>query len=146
MQLLARMNLCEEQSLLAAVSEGHKATYAVFSLAFERVLSCDLACRLSSCPYAAALTDDKMAHIRHLIWRIVPVKCSSASSVEIDVKSKAMRTRITGLVNVVKFVPNAASASREDAIAWLLSSTPQLSAIARAESCSQPATAADIDV
>jgi hypothetical protein len=64
----------------------------------------------------------------------------------IDTKSKAMRTRITGLVNVGKLVPNAASASREDAIAWLLSSTPHLSAIARAESCSQPATAADIDV
>ena len=146
MQLLARMNLCEEQSLIAAVSEGHKATYAIFSLAFEHVLLCDLACRLSSCPYAAALNDDKMAHIRHLIWRIVPVKCSSASSMAIDTKSRAMRTRITGLVNVVKFVPNAASASRELAIAWLLSSTPHLSAIARAESCSQPATAADIDV
>ena len=108
-----------------------------------RVSSHDLAHRLASCPYAAAVAGDKMACMRHLIWRTVPLKCPSASAVIIN--DKALRGRAMKLMNVVQFVPNAASAARGDAVAWLLSSDAQLSAIAKAESCSQPATAADID-
>jgi hypothetical protein len=81
--------------------------------------------------------------MRHLIWRTVPLKCPSASTVIIN--DRALRGRAMKLMNVVKFVPNAASAARGDAVTWLLSSDAQLSAIAKAESCSQPATAADID-
>jgi hypothetical protein len=49
------------------------------------------------------------------------------------------------LLHVVKFVPNKASASRADAVTWLLSSAAQLSAITKVEGCSPPATADDID-
>jgi hypothetical protein len=114
-----------------------------FSWAIVRVSSHDLAHRLASCPYATAVAGDKMARMRHLIWRIVPLKCPSASPVIIN--DKALRGRIMKLINAVKFVPNAASAARGDAITWLLSSDTHLSTIAKAESCSQPATAADID-
>ncbi len=49
------------------------------------------------------------------------------------------------LLNVVKFVPNVATCSKEDAVAWLLKNPPQLAAIVKAEACSQPATLADFD-
>ncbi len=114
-----------------------------FFRAIVRVLSHDLAHRLARCPYAAAVAGNKMALMRHLIWRIVPLKCPSASPFIIN--DKALRGRIMKLINAVKFVPNAASVARGDAISWLLSSDAQLSTIAKAESCSQPATAADID-
>ncbi len=104
----------------------------------------DAACRLSICPYAAALADDKMSHVRHLIWRTVPLKCPSVCSIVIGDKSKALRARIMKLLHVVKFVPNVATASRDDAVKWLLSSAAQLSIIAKAEGCSPPATADDI--
>jgi hypothetical protein len=114
-----------------------------FSWAIVRVSSHDLAHRLASCPYAAAVAGDKMARMRHLIWRIVPLKRPSCSLVIIN--DKALRGRIMKLMNAVKFVPSAASAARGDAIMWLLSNDTQLSTIAKAESCSQPTTAADID-
>jgi hypothetical protein len=50
------------------------------------------------------------------------------------------------LLNIVKFVPNAATCPKHDAVAWLLGSSSQLKAIAKAESRSQPSTAADFDM
>ena len=102
---------------------------------------CNIVHRLGSCPYAAAFAEDKMARMRHLIWRTVPLKCPRP----VIINDRALRGRVMKLVNVVKFVPNAASAARGDAIAWMLSSAAELSAIAKAEECNQSATAADID-
>jgi hypothetical protein len=47
------------------------------------------------------------------------------------------------LLNVVKFVPNAATCPKDDAVAWLLKNPSLLSAVAKAESCGQPASPAD---
>ncbi len=52
------------------------------------------------------------------------------------------------LVKVVKFVPNAAGATRDAAITWLLSHPhyyAQLPGLANGELCGQPVTAADFD-
>ena len=56
-----------------------------------------------------------------------------------------LRGRILQVLNAVKFVPNAATASESEALAWLMSRPPQLSALARAARCSVPATCADIE-
>jgi hypothetical protein len=74
-----------------------------------RIVLPDAACRLSSCPYAAALAENKMAHMRHLIWRTVPLKCPLVFSIVIGDKSKALRARIMKLLHVVKFVTNVAT-------------------------------------
>ena len=100
--------------------------------------------RLDSSPYAAVLTDD-MARMRHLLWRTVPLKCPSACTIVIEKSHRAVRGRVMKLLNVVKFVPNAATCSKDDAVAWLLKNPSLLSAIAKAESCGQPATPADFD-
>jgi hypothetical protein len=49
------------------------------------------------------------------------------------------------LLNVVKFVPNVATCSKDDAVAWLLKNPSLLSAVAKAESCGQPASPADFN-
>ena len=49
------------------------------------------------------------------------------------------------LLNIVKFVPSVATCSKDDAVAWLLKNPSLLSAIAKAESCGQPAAPADFD-
>ncbi len=98
--------------------------------------------RLDGSPYAAALADD-MARMRHLLWRTVPLKCPLPC--HITFSNKIVRRRIMKLLNVVKFVPNAATCSKHDAVAWLLGSASQLKDIAKAESRSQPVIAADFD-
>jgi hypothetical protein len=50
------------------------------------------------------------------------------------------------MLNVVKFVPNAASASESDAVLWLLSKSSQLSVFAKAANYSLPATPGKADV
>jgi hypothetical protein len=144
MQLLARMLLCQEREILQAISLGHDTAYANFMLrAMQHVRCSDPGCRLRDCPYAAVLADN-MARMRHLLWRTVPLQCHSPSSIIIGKSSKALRTRIKELLNVMKFVPNVATASKDAATAWLLANN-QVSAIAKAASCTQPATAADFD-
>jgi len=98
--------------------------------------------RLAACLYSAVLTDDT-ARMRHLLWRIVPLQCAAVSP--IAVADRALRGRILNLLNVVKLVPNAATASESEAIAWLMSRPPQLSVLARAARCSVPATGADVE-
>jgi hypothetical protein len=100
--------------------------------------------RLDSSPYAAVLTDD-MARMRHLLWRTVPLKCPSACTIVIDKGHRAVRGRVMKLLNVMKFVPNVATCSKDDAVAWLLKNPSLLSAIAKAESCGQPAAPADFN-
>jgi hypothetical protein len=101
-----------------------------------------LVIRLDSSPYAAVLTDG-VARMRHLLWRTVPLKCPSACTIVIDKSNKALRGRVMKLLNVVKFVPSVATCSKDDAVAWLLKNPSLLSAIAKAESCGQPASPAD---
>ena len=98
--------------------------------------------RLAACPYSAVLADDT-ARMRHLLWRIVPLQCGAVSP--IAVADRALRSRILQLLNVVKFVPHAATASESEASAWLMSKPPQLSLLARAARCSVPVTGADIE-
>ena len=98
--------------------------------------------RLAACAYAAVLQHDT-ARMRHLLWRIVPLKCPPVSPIAIT--DRALRSRILQLLNVVKLVPNAATASESEAIAWLMSRPPQLSVMARAARCSVPATGADVE-
>lgn len=81
--------------------------------------------------------------MRHLMWRIVPLQCGAVSP--ITVADRALRNRILQFLNVVKFVPNAATASESDASAWLMSTPPQLSVLARAARCSVSDTCADIE-
>ncbi len=100
--------------------------------------------RLDSSPYAAILTDGA-ARMRHLLWRTVPLKCPSACSIAIDKSNRPLRGRVMKLLNVVKFVPSVATCSKDDAVAWLLKNPSLLSAIARAESCGQPAAPADFN-
>ena len=100
--------------------------------------------RLDGSPYAAVLADG-MARLRHLLWRTVPLNCPPASSFTLDKSKRALRGRIMKLLNVAKFVPDCATCSKTDAVAWLLKNPAQLAAIAKAESCSQPATLADFD-
>jgi hypothetical protein len=90
--------------------------------------------------------------MRHLLWRTVPFNCPPASSITLTIgdffqaeSRKALRGRIKKLLNVVKFVPNVATCSKDDAVAWLLKNPTQLAAIARAEACRQPASLADFD-
>ena len=101
--------------------------------------------RLDSSPYAAVLTDG-MARMRHLLWRTVPLKCPSACTIVIDKSHRAVRGRVMKLLNVMKFVPSVATCSKDDAVAWLLKNPSLLSAIAKAESCGQPAAPADFDM
>ena len=98
--------------------------------------------RLAACPYSAVLADDT-ARMRHLVWRIVPLQCAAVSPIVIA--DRALRGRILQVLNAVKYVPNAATASESEALAWLMSRPPQLSALARAARCSVPATCADIE-
>lgn len=98
--------------------------------------------RLAACPYSAVLADDT-ARMRHLLWRIVPLQCGAVSP--IAVADRALRSRILQLLNVVKFVPHAATASESEASAWLMSKPPQLSLLAKAARCSVPVTGADIE-
>ena len=100
--------------------------------------------RLDSSAYAAVLTDG-MARMRHLLWRTVQFKCPSACTIVIDKSNKALRGGVMKLLNVVKFVPSVATCSKDDAVAWLLKNPSLLSAIAKAESCGQPAAPADFD-
>ena len=100
--------------------------------------------RLDSSPYAAVLADD-MARMRHLLWRTVPLNCPPVCSFTLDKGNRALRGRIMKLLNVAKFVPDCATSSKTDAVAWLLKNPAQLAAITKAESCSQPATLADFD-
>ena len=109
-----------------------------------RLYFSDLTYRLGSSPYAGVLADG-MAGMRHLLWRTVPLNCPPASTITLDASSKALRRRIMKLLNIAKFVPNCATCSKEDAVAWLLKNPTQLAAIAKAEACSQPATLADFD-
>jgi hypothetical protein len=81
--------------------------------------------------------------MRHLLWRIVPLQCGAVSP--IAVADRALRNRILQILNVVKFVPNAATVSESEASAWLMSKPPQLSLLARAARCSVPVTCADIE-
>ena len=81
--------------------------------------------------------------MRHLVWRIVPLQCAAVSPIVIA--DRALRGRILQVLNAVKYVPNAATASESEALAWLMSRPPQLSALARAARCSVPATCADIE-
>ena len=97
--------------------------------------------RLAACPYSAVLANDT-ARMRHLLWRIVPLQCGAVSP--IAVADRALRGRILNLLNIVKYVPNAATASESEALAWLMSRPPQLSLLARAARCSVPVTCADI--
>ena len=101
----------------------------------------DVVCRLSCCPYAAALAND-MDRMRHLMWRTVPLQCPAACSIVIA--DKALRGRIMQLLNVVKLVPNAATCSEREAVSWLMTKPSQLSALAKAAKCSVPATDADV--
>jgi hypothetical protein len=49
------------------------------------------------------------------------------------------------LLNVVKFVPNAATASENDAISWLMATPSHLFALARAARCNIPASVKDVE-
>ena len=100
--------------------------------------------RLDSSPYAAVVADG-VAGMRHLLWRTVPLDCPPSSSITLHKSSRALRGRIMKLLNIAKFVPNCATCSKEDAVAWLLKNPAQLAAIAKAEACSQPVTLADFD-
>ena len=50
------------------------------------------------------------------------------------------------MLDIVKFVPNAASASESDAVSWLLSKPSQLAVLARAANYSLPAKPSEADV
>ena len=105
----------------------------------------DVVCRLSCCPYAAALADD-MDRMRHLMWRTVPLQCSSPCCIVIDKRAdNSPIGRVMQLLNVVKFVPNAASASESDAVSWLMDHFRRLSALAEAANCSVPANVKDVE-
>ena len=56
-----------------------------------------------------------------------------------------LRDRATKLLNVVKIMPSVATCSKDDAVAWLLKKPSLLSAVAKAESCGQPASPADFN-
>ena len=99
--------------------------------------------RLSACPYAALLPNS-ISRARHLLWRTLPLQFPSVCS--IDVHDKSCYKRIMQMLSVVKFVPNAASASESDAVSWLLSKSSQLSVFAKAANYSLPATPGKADV
>ena len=101
--------------------------------------------RLSACPYAALLPDSA-SRTRHLLWRMLPLHFPSLCS--IDIHDKSCHRRVMSMLNVVKFVPNAASASESDAVSWLLSKTSQsqLAVLARAANYSLPAKPSEADV
>ena len=94
------------------------------------------------CPYSAALQDDA-ARMRHLLWRSVPLRCAAVSPIVIT--DNKLARRVLSVLNIVQKVPNAATASESEAIAWLLSSTQQLNLLARSAGCSVPATSADVE-
>jgi hypothetical protein len=120
MHMLAHMQLCEEDELLQAVSLGHQAASVDATPASLRIRFGDPVRRLRSCPYAAALIDD-MAHMRHLLWRTVPLRYASPCCIDVDKKAdKALQSRMMPLMHAVKFVPSAATASESDAAAWLM--------------------------
>jgi hypothetical protein len=100
--------------------------------------------RLDNSPFAAVLADG-MARMQHLLWRTVPLNCPPSSSITLDKSNRALLGRIVKLLNIARFVPNCATCSKEDAVAWLLKNPAQLATIAKAEACSQPATLADFD-
>ena len=72
------------------------------------------------------------------------LKPTTAVSPIVITDSKLAR-RVLSVLNIVQKVPNAATASESEAIAWLLSSTQQLNLLARAAGCSVPATSADVE-
>jgi hypothetical protein len=105
----------------------------------------DVVCRLSCCPYAATLADD-MDRMRHLVWRTVPLGCTSPCCIVIDKKrDRDLKDRVMKLLNAVKVVPNVATASESDAVSWLMADASRLSALATAAGCSVPANAKDIE-
>ena len=99
--------------------------------------------RLSACPYAALLPDSA-SRTRHLLWRMLPLHFPSLCSV--DILDRSCHRRVMSMLNVVKFVPNAASASESDAVSWLLSKPSQLAVLARAANYSLPAKPSEADV
>ena len=108
----------------------------------------DVVCRLSCCPYAAALADD-MDRMRHLIWRTVPFRGASPCGIVIDRKGdRELQVRVMKLLLVVKFVPNFATASESDAVSWLMADPwrqRRLSTLAKAVGCSVPSTVKDVE-
>jgi hypothetical protein len=82
-----------------------------------------------------------MSRMRHLLWRSGTHEFSSLCSIDIHDKSCVMQ-----MLHVVKFVPNAASASEADAIAWLLSKPSHLSTLAKAVSYDLPSNPTKADV
>ena len=99
--------------------------------------------RLSACPYAALLPDSA-SRTRHLLWRMLPLHFPSVCS--IDIHNKSCHRRVMSMLDIVKFVPNAASASESDAVSWLLSKPSQLAVLARAANYSLPAKPSEADV
>ena len=99
--------------------------------------------RLSACPYAALLTDSA-SRTRHLLWRMLPLHFPSICSIVI--RDKSCHRRVMSMLDVVKFVPNAASASESDAVSWLLSKPSQLAVLARVANYSLPAKPSETDV
>ena len=83
-----------------------------------------------------------MARMRHLLWRTVPLRCPSLCPIIIS--DKVLRARIMQMLEIVKLVPSAATASESDAVAWLVARPPQLSPLLRGFKCSVPATEADV--
>jgi hypothetical protein len=140
LQLLVRMQLCDEARLLKAVEDSHASMYVVLLPALYSLM---LLIRLSACPYAALLPDSA-SRTRHLLWRMLPLHFPSLCS--IDIHDKSCHRRVMSMLNVVKFVPNAASASESDAVSWLLSKPSQLAVLARAANYSLPAKPSEADV
>jgi hypothetical protein len=64
----------------------------------------------------------------------------------IDIHDKAFYKRVMQMLNVVKFVPDAASASESDAVLWLLSKPSQLLVFAKVANYSLPAVPSKADV
>lgn len=147
MQLLVRMQLCDEARLLQAVEDSHARMYAGLSPApapaLPLLLPFTLHIRLSSCPYAALLPNS-MSRARHLLWRSVNLQFPSHCS--IDIHDKPFHRRVLKMLDVVKLVPNAASASESDAVTFLLSKPSLLSVLAKAVNYSLPDGPSSADV
>lgn len=148
LQLLVRMQLCDQARLLKAVEDSHAPMYVVLlpahvcspALLLDSLM---LLVRLSACPYAPLLTDSA-SRTRHLLWRMLHLHFPSVCS--IDIHDRTCQRRVMSMLNVVKFVPNAASASESDAVSWLLSKPSQLTVLARAANYSLPAKPSEADV
>jgi hypothetical protein len=105
----------------------------------------DVVCRLSCCPYAAALAND-MDRMRHLMWRTVPFRGASPCCIVIDRKDdRDLQARVMKLLNAMKVVPDVATASESDAVSWLMADASRLSALATAAGCSVPANSKEVE-